>query len=75
VASKKEIIYIDDYILCQGGKPLFSQPVKNIYMWPSLLEKAWFKVKGNSAKRIEKNSPEEVFESFFSYPLKKFMLK
>jgi hypothetical protein len=37
VSSKKEYIYIDDYILCYQKKPLFSQPAKGIYTWPCLL--------------------------------------
>lgn len=48
---------IDDYILCRDkglGKlePVFSQPQKNMYMWPCLLEKAWFKLKGNFVKKF-----------------------
>ena len=47
---------IDDYILCREPnpklQPMFTQPQKNIYMWPCILEKAWFKIKGNSAKRV-----------------------
>lgn len=52
VGSKKEFIFIDDYIICCDRAPLFSQPIKGIYMWPCLLEKAWFKVKGSIAKKI-----------------------
>jgi len=54
VNSRKEYIYIDDYILCAGKMPLFSQPVKNIYMWTCLLEKAWLKVNGHIEQRIQK---------------------
>lgn len=49
---------IDDCILCKDGKPIFSQPCKMRYMWPCLIEKAWFKIRGNSAKRVEQTSPE-----------------
>lgn len=52
IGSKKEFIFIDDYIICCDRTPLFSQPIKGIYMWPCLLEKAWFKVKGSIAKKI-----------------------
>lgn len=74
VNGQKQLVYIDDYILCSSSdkKPQFSQPVKGIYMWPSIIEKAWFKIKGNAAKRIEKNTPEAVFQSFLSYPLKTY---
>lgn len=75
VGSKKEFIYIDDYILCCDRRPLFSQPIKGTYMWPCLLEKAWFKVKGSIAKKIEKVSPEDVFNAFLSYPMKSYLLK
>jgi hypothetical protein len=75
IGSKKEFIYIDDYIICNDRTPLFSQPIKGIYMWPCLLEKAWLKVKGNIAKKIEKNSPEEVFNTFLSYPMKPYLMK
>lgn len=44
-------------------------------MWPCLLEKAWFKVKGSIAKKIEKVSPEDVFNAFLSYPMKSYLLK
>lgn len=37
VESRKEYIFIDDYMLCADKIPLFSQPVKSIYMWPCLL--------------------------------------
>lgn len=73
LGTKKEFVFIDDYILCCERKPLFAQPIKGMYMWPCLLEKAWFKVKGNLTKKIEKNSPEEVFQAFFSYPIKKYV--
>jgi len=43
-------------------------------MWPCLLEKAWFKVKGNTAKIIQKNSPEEVLEAFLNCPIQKYLL-
>lgn len=46
VGAKKEYIYIDDYTLCEKRTPLFTQPIRGIYMWPCLLEKGWFKVKG-----------------------------
>ena len=52
---------IDDYILCSDGKPVFSQPCKMRSMWPCLVEKAWLKIKGNTAKRVEQTSPEELF--------------
>ena len=58
VGEKKEYIYIDDYVLCASDRqPLFAQPIRGIYMWPCLLEKAWFKVKGYIDQRIKKNSP------------------
>lgn len=74
MGSKKEFIYIDDYALCFQKKPLFSQPVRGTYMWPCLMERAWFKVKGNVIKKIEKTSPEEVVNTFLSYPFQKFIL-
>jgi hypothetical protein len=77
VGAKKEFVYIDDYIICSKRTPLFSQPVKGIYIWPCLLEKAWFKVKGYIDNRIEKNTPTEIFKSFLSYPIsthKKYLL-
>lgn len=58
VHGLKRLILFDDYILCKDGKPMFSKPCKMIYMWPSILEKAWFKVKGSFTKRVEENSPE-----------------
>ena len=54
VGPKYEFVFIDDYVLCHDKRPLFSQPIKSIYMWPCLLEKAWLKAKGNTGKRIEK---------------------
>lgn len=69
VGSRREFIYIDDYMLCSGKVPLFSQPVKGIYMWPCLLEKAWLKVNGHIEQRIQKQSPEEIIRAFLSYPL------
>lgn len=52
---------VDDYILCRETngtiQPVFSQPQKNMYMWPCILEKAWFKIRGNAAKKVEQNSP------------------
>lgn len=41
-------------------------------MWPCLLEKAWFKVKGYITRVIEKSSPIEIFKSFLSYPIKNY---
>lgn len=52
VGARKELIYIDDYMLCSQKQPLFVQPIKGIYLWPCLLEKAWFKVKGYIDHRI-----------------------
>ena len=52
VESKKEFIYIDDYTLCSDKIPLFTQPIRGIYMWPCLIEKAWFKVKGYMSHKI-----------------------
>lgn len=55
--------FVDDNILCRQSQlkakpePVFSQPQKNMYMWPCILEKAWFKIKGNSAKKVEQNLP------------------
>jgi hypothetical protein len=43
-------------------------------MWPCLLEKAWFKVKGYMSRKIEKKSPIEIIKSFLSFPIKTFML-
>ena len=57
VGYRKEYIYIDDYIICAEKMPFFSQPIKGIYLWPCLLEKAWFKVKGYIDQKIEKNTP------------------
>jgi hypothetical protein len=42
-------------------EPVFAQPQKNMYMWPCVIEKAWLKFKGSSLKRLEQNSPEELF--------------
>jgi uncharacterized phage-associated protein len=61
-------IYVDDYVLCFKDRPIFSQPVKGMYMWPCILEKAWQKVKGYGSKRISITSPVEVFQHFLSYP-------
>lgn len=66
---------MDDYMLCTEDRPLFVQPIKNIYLWPNILQKAWLKITGFTEKIIEKSSPEEVFESFFFYPYKKFPLE
>lgn len=52
---------MDDYMLCTEDRPLFVQPIKNIYLWPNILEKAWLKITGFTEKIIEKSSPEEVF--------------
>ena len=54
-------LLIDDYILCKDMKPIFTQPCKMMYMWPCLIEKAWLKIRGNLAKRVEQTSPEELF--------------
>ena len=35
--GRRRPIYIDDYILCHDGIPLFSQPIKDTDMWPCLL--------------------------------------
>jgi hypothetical protein len=35
--GRRRPIYIDDYILCNDGIPLFSQPIKDTDMWPCLL--------------------------------------
>ena len=67
-------IYIDDYILCYKDRPIFSQPIKGIYMWPCLLEKAWQKVKGYGSKKISITSPVEVFQHFLSYPSANYSL-
>lgn len=69
VGAKKEYIYIDDYTLCEKRTPLFTQPIRGIYMWPCLLEKGWFKVKGYINHAIEKTSPLEIFKYFLSYPI------
>lgn len=61
-------IFIDDYILCYKDRPIFSQPINGIYMWPCLLEKAWQKVKGYGSKKISITSPVQVFQHFFVYP-------
>lgn len=37
IIGKRVPIYIDDYILCANSRPLFIQPVKNMYLWPNLL--------------------------------------
>lgn len=51
-------LFIDDYILCRENKtPVFSQPNNSIYMWPCILEKAWLKIKGNSARKVEQDTP------------------
>ena len=61
VHGLKKIVMFDDYILCHNKKPMFSQPYKMIYMWPSIIEKAWFKIKGSFSRRVEENSPSEIF--------------
>lgn len=66
---------IDDYILCRNDKPFFSQPCKMMYMWPCLIEKAWLKIRGNSAKRVEQTSPEELFDTFMPIPIEKVFLE
>lgn len=66
---------VDDLILCEHGKPLFAQPVLNQYMWPCILEKAWIKMKGSSMKRIVKSPPEEVFETFFNFPVQQIQIE
>ena len=43
-------------------------------MWPCLIEKAWLKIRGNSIKRVEQTSPEELFETFLPLPIQKFYL-
>jgi hypothetical protein len=75
LGGKKEFIYIDDYMLCVGKVPLFSQPVKGIYMWPCLLEKAWLKVNGHIEQRIQKHSSAEIIRSFLSYPLTNYYFR
>ena len=50
--NKLKTFVIDDYILCRDNYPVFSQPYKMMYMWTCLLEKAWMKIKGNSARRV-----------------------
>lgn len=74
IEAKKEYVYIDDYILCSDQRPLFSQPIRGIYMWPCLLEKAWLKVKGYINQKIEKNSPIDIFKSFLSHPISTYDL-
>lgn len=72
--NRRTNFFIDDYILCQDSQPLFSQPYKMMYMWTCLLEKAWLKIKGHSAKRVEHNNPEEVFQHFLPIPIQKIYL-
>lgn len=48
---------MDDYVLCTSEGPIFTQPVKNIYLWPNVIEKAWLKTTGFTEKIIEKSTP------------------
>lgn len=57
VHGVKRHIFIDDYTLCYKEKPIFSQPVRGVYMWTSLIEKAWLKVRGYASNRILVTSP------------------
>lgn len=50
-------IYIDDYILCSNQTPVFSQPIKSMYLWPCLLQKAWFKTHGFTSRVIQRLTP------------------
>lgn len=68
------MLFIDDYILCHGKKPLFSKPIKYTDMWPCLLEKAWFKIKSCLKSKINSVHPIEVFNTFLSYPIRRFDL-
>jgi hypothetical protein len=67
---------IDDQILCREvtgrPEPVFAQPQKNMYMWPCIIERAWLKAKGSSLKRLEQNSPEELFETLIPLPIQKY---
>jgi hypothetical protein len=62
VQGVKKHIYIDDNTLCYKDKPIFSQPINGIYMWPCIIEKAWLKVKGYASNKILVTSPIEVFQ-------------
>jgi hypothetical protein len=42
--GKREILFIDDYILCNSQGPFFSKPIKYADMWTCLIEKAWLKL-------------------------------
>jgi hypothetical protein len=72
--GRREVLFIDDYILCHNKKPLFSKPVKYSDMWPCLLEKGWFKIKSCLKSKITSAHPLEVFSTFLSYPLKSYVL-
>lgn len=72
--GRREVLFIDDYILCHNNKPLFSKPVKYSDMWPCLLEKAWFKIKSCLKSKIIAVHPVEVFTTFLSYPIKRYTL-
>jgi hypothetical protein len=43
--GNSNFLYIDDYILCCDKRPIFTQPIDGMYMWPCLVEKAWLKIK------------------------------
>lgn len=74
VHGERKNVFIDDYILCDQIKPIFSQPVEGEYMWPCLIEKAWLKVGGYSSNQIQVTSPISVFQHFFQYPCANYNL-
>ena len=55
--GKREVLFVDDYILCNETGPIFSQPMKSKDMWPCILEKAWFKFKSAFRTKIDKIQP------------------
>ena len=70
INNEVQYVYIDDYVLCQEKRPLFSQPIHQACIWPCLIEKAWLKAKGHMARKIHKIWPREVFQSFLPFPMK-----
>ncbi len=62
--AKSHIVAVDDYTLCSEDSTLFTEPIIHLgkpYLWPLIIEKAWLKMKGLSAKILEQSEVESVF--------------
>ena len=61
--------------MCNGDAPIFSQPCRNRYIWPLILEKSWLKIRGSLDHRVEQGTPEDLFDTFLRFPIEKVTLE